>query len=228
MAWIDDRIWCHPKFTSLSARAFRGYIHGIAYAAGMGTRGHLTAEQQRIIGVRSVIRKELISARLWTPDGDNDEDAIVIHDWDDHNAKRDQRRADDRERKRLARAKEREEARGASAGQGADSPPDVPQDSPQDVEGDVRRTDPGQNVGPARVDGSEGSEGSEVLTRAVALDPTVRAPDNATASDLDDEPTANGPGLDDEEELEEQPTPETLERINQLLAQAALQDMEHA
>ena len=37
MAWLDERIWCHPKITDLSDRAFRVYVNSIAYASGMNT-----------------------------------------------------------------------------------------------------------------------------------------------------------------------------------------------
>ena len=134
MAWIDDRIWCHPKFTDLSSDAFSTYVRGIAYSAGMSTRGHLTREQQRLVGGTIKVRNELVRAELW----DENSNGIVIHDWDEHNGKRDERRAADRERKRLARAKERKTSKGASAGQSA-----------------------GTSAGPAHVDGSEGSEGSD-------------------------------------------------------------------
>lgn len=134
MAWIDDRIWCHPKFTDLSAPAFRAYVNGVAYASGMSTRGHLTSEQQKLVGGTSKVRNELVRAQLW----DENSNGIVVHDWEEHNGKRDERRAADRERKRLARAKERKTSAGTSAGQSR-----------------------GTSAGTARVDGSEGSEGSE-------------------------------------------------------------------
>lgn len=124
MAWVDDRIWCHPKFTDLSAPAFRAYIQGVAYSCGMNTRGHLSGEQQRLVGGSPKVRSELEKAGLWDA---NPSGGIDIHDWDEHNGKRDERRAADRERKRLARAKERDgqartsarPSRGTSAGQSA-------------------------------------------------------------------------------------------------------------
>jgi hypothetical protein len=105
MAWLDDRLWCHPKLADLTDRAFRAYINSITYSAGMGTRGHLTSGQQRIIGAAPRDRRELISAGLWNVNGDGE--AIVIHDWDEHNGKRDMQREKDRERKRQARAEGR-------------------------------------------------------------------------------------------------------------------------
>ena len=100
MAWIDDRIWCHPKFVALSPRAFRAWVQGVAYSSGFGTRGRLSAVQLKLVGATEPVRRELIDAGLW----ENTADGVVIHDWDEHNGKRDERRAKDRERKRAARA----------------------------------------------------------------------------------------------------------------------------
>ena len=109
MAWLDDRVWCHPKVADVSDRSFRVWVNGMAYSSGFGTRGVLTAGQQRTIGADARVRRELIAAGLW----DETDDGVVIHDWDEHNAKRDARRAADRERKRAARSK------GTSAGPSA-------------------------------------------------------------------------------------------------------------
>jgi hypothetical protein len=109
MAWIDDRIWCHPKFANLNAGAFALYIKGLAYSSGMNTGGRLDAGNQKLIGATKAARDQLIAARLWDVNGDGV--TIDIHDWQEHNAKRDERRRKDRERKRAMRA---------SAGHGAD------------------------------------------------------------------------------------------------------------
>lgn len=132
MAWLDERVWCHPKFSDLSDRAGWTWTRGIAYSSGMLTGGVLTAGQQRMIGADTRTRRELVDAELWhgLPDG-----AVEIHDWDEHNGKRDKRRAADRDRKRNVR----NVSAGASAGQSA-----------------------GASTGTACVDGSEGSDGSEV------------------------------------------------------------------
>ena len=114
MAWLDDRVWCHPKLVGLSDAAFRAYVNSITYAAGMGTRGHLSCAQIKLISAKKNSKNELLSAGLW----DEVDDGIAIHDWDTHNGKRDERRAKDRARKRIARAK--------------DSPQDIPQELPQD------------------------------------------------------------------------------------------------
>lgn len=101
------------------------YAAAVCYSSGFGTAGHLTAGQLAIIECTAKDREVLIKVGLWDDDGAG---GIRIHDWDEHNGKRDKRRADDRERKRLVRAKEKEE----SAGQGADKPPDKPPDNHED------------------------------------------------------------------------------------------------
>jgi hypothetical protein len=101
MAWIDDRIWCHPKFTELSKSAFGVYCKGLAYSSGMTTGGLLTQGQQKILDATAKDRRELIEAGLWDEiDGST---SVRIHDWDDHNGRRDERRRKDRERKRQLR-----------------------------------------------------------------------------------------------------------------------------
>lgn len=131
MAWVDDRIWCHPKFTDLSAAAGWTWTKGCAYSSGFGTKGFLSREQQRLVGGAGGARRELVEAGLWEerPGG-----SVYIHDWHEHNSKRDARREADRDRKR----KQRAASAGQSTGQSA-----------------------GVSAGTARVDGSEGSDGSE-------------------------------------------------------------------
>ena len=109
MAWIDDRIWCHPKVVGLPDRAYRVYVNGLAYSAGMSTGGVLDEHQQKMIGGNARVRATLVEARLWDSNGDGA--TVHIHDWKEHNGKRDERRKKDRERKKAMRA---------SAGQGAD------------------------------------------------------------------------------------------------------------
>ncbi len=128
MAWLDDRVWCHPKLADLSDRAFRVWVNGIAYSTGFGTQGRLTPGQQRTVGANKKVTGELVAAGLWLLD----DTTVIYHEWDEKNGKRDARRAADRERKRLARSV------GTSAGQSS-----------------------GNSTVAARVDSSEGSEGSE-------------------------------------------------------------------
>jgi hypothetical protein len=99
VAFVDDRIWCHPKFTDLSADAFATWVRALAYSSGMGTKGHLSPAQQKLVGGLPRVRAELVRASLWDENGSG----IVIHDWDEYNGQRDARREADRERKRRAR-----------------------------------------------------------------------------------------------------------------------------
>lgn len=100
MAWIDDRIWCHPKFADISSDAAWAYVKGVAYSAGFSTAGHLTPGQLKTLGIGPKDSRALLACGLWETNGNG----IVIHDWDEHNGKRDARRAADRDRKRTARS----------------------------------------------------------------------------------------------------------------------------
>lgn len=104
MAWLDDRIWAHPKFVSLPDKTFRVAIAGICYANGFGTQGRLTRQQQKALGATPTIRAQLIAAELWDELG---EGTIEIHDWYEHNGQREERREKqrtfDRRRKQLYR-----------------------------------------------------------------------------------------------------------------------------
>lgn len=120
VAWLDDKVWCHPKLTDLSDRAFRAYINGIAYSSGFTTRGHLSPGQQTTIGVTAKARQELLDAGLWEVNGNG----VYIHDWEIHNGAHDQRRI----RERLRKAAYREQmSRGQGVGQ------DVGQSTGQEV-----------------------------------------------------------------------------------------------
>lgn len=147
MAWLDDRIWAHPKVTDITDAAFRAWVYAIAYSSGFGTRGVLTHGQQRRIGATPKVRRQLLEFGLWEQHGDDG--SIHIHDWEDHNSTRDERREKDRQRKR----RERAAARAATNAQTADelgsntrktakrpqdSPPDSPQDADEDAPQDVR------------------------------------------------------------------------------------------
>lgn len=125
MAWLDDRIWCHPKVMNVPREARWEYAAAICYSSGFGTSGHLSAGQLAIIECAAKDRDLLVKVGLWDDAGDG---GIRIHDWDEHNAKRDKRRADDRERKRRSRAKDTD----VSAGQVADKTPDGDADNHAD------------------------------------------------------------------------------------------------
>lgn len=123
MAWLDDRIWAHPKIRNVPRATRWIYAAALAYASGFHTEGVLTAGQLKAIECTQKDRQLLVAAGLWE-DASTDANvgAIRIHDWKDHNGKRDEKRRADRLRKRAARAKEAE----MSAGQGTDSPADKP------------------------------------------------------------------------------------------------------
>lgn len=171
MAWLDDRYWCHPKIVALTDGAYRAHTNAITYSSGMSTAGILDVSQQRMIGARPKHRAELVKSGLWDDLGAG---TVRIHDWDEHNGKRDERRRKDRERKR----DQRRTSAGQSTGQRADSPQDNQGGRPQDTP----RKHRGQNVGPAHVDGSEGSDGSDGTTRTTPK--AVTSHDNRTAQDI--------------------------------------------
>jgi hypothetical protein len=78
----------------------------------------LTPAQQRLVGANERVRRELVGADLWV---ELDECGNVeINDWEEHNDKRDAKRAADRERKRRERM-----SRGNGADSHADSPRNV-------------------------------------------------------------------------------------------------------
>lgn len=131
MAWIDARIWCHPKITRLPNSAFRAYINGIAYSSGFRTGGILTHKMQLICSVNARDRSRLCSAGLWESAEELGRFCVRIHDWEEHNGERESRaearKQADRERKR------RQRARNLSAGQSAGQSADIPQDGPQEI-----------------------------------------------------------------------------------------------
>ena len=104
MAWTDDRLWCHPKYVGLSWRAKAVLRHGFEYAGGMNTKGVLTAASQTTIGASRSVRAELVNAGWWDENGDGK--TVHIHDWEEHNGQRDQKRERERERLRRWRAKQ--------------------------------------------------------------------------------------------------------------------------
>ena len=99
MAWVDDRIWCHPKFTDLPPAAAWLWVCGTAYCSGFHTRGRLTSGQIKQIGGATRTRRLLIEAGLWADAGAG---AVLVVGWDEHNGARDERRERDRERKKRA------------------------------------------------------------------------------------------------------------------------------
>ncbi len=147
MGWIDDRIYCHPKVLRVSKPARWTYVAGIAYSSGWGTRGVLEASALEAIGCDKKTRADLVAAGLW----DEIDGVVLIHDWEDHNGRRDDRRTRERERLRTLRERQRNAVQ--------------TQDSTQYE----RATD-----APAtRVDGSEGSDGSEELGALALLSKSI-------------------------------------------------------
>lgn len=159
MAWVDDRIWCHPKYADVSKQARWGAVAAIAYSSGFATNGYLTNGQVTQLGVTRKERLELVTVELWHEvDG-----GIEIHDWDEHNGKRDARKAADADRKRAAYWKEK----------GTEPPQETPRRN--------SRRQGGENGSTARVDWNEGSDGN---TRAVALEVDAQPPDIAQVIEL--------------------------------------------
>lgn len=103
MAYIADNLWCNPKWLALSDKSKVVLVNSWGYSSGLGLKGHLTIEAQRLMGATPTVRDELIKIEWWDENGDGM--SVVIHDWDDYNGKRDERRAADRERKRRWREK---------------------------------------------------------------------------------------------------------------------------
>lgn len=133
MAWIDDRVWAHPKIAALSPSAFQAWVFAIAYSSGFGLYGRLDDAHLRLLDVSKRTRAELVAAGLWHELDAQNRGGIEIHDWYDHNGKRDDiiedRRRRDRERKRLKRAESGE----VSARTSADVSADISAERPQDV-----------------------------------------------------------------------------------------------
>jgi len=130
VAWLDDRIYAHPKIRNVPRATRWSYAAALAYASGFGTAGVLTEGQLKAIEATKRDRELLIEVGLWDDAGRG---AIRIHDWKDHNGKRDARREADRLRKRAERAKNEETSAGhntdklrtanaVSAGQSVDRP----------------------------------------------------------------------------------------------------------
>lgn len=122
MSWLDDRLWCHPKILGVPKPVRWEYAAAVMYSSGFHTGGRLSAGQLKAIECTTKDRAALIKVGLWEDDG---EGGIIIHDWDDHNGKRDARRASDRARKRAARANERPQDKvrtdaGQTSGQSAE------------------------------------------------------------------------------------------------------------
>lgn len=123
MAWLDNRLWAHPKVRNVPRAARWEYVAAVTYASGFGTGGLLTAGQLKAIECTQTDRRLLINAGLWEDAGDG---SIRIHDWDEHNSKSDEKRLQDRERKRKQRQREADMSRGQERDIQRDVTRDVP------------------------------------------------------------------------------------------------------
>lgn len=151
MAWVDDRIYCHSKVMRVGKPARWTFVAGIAYSSAWGTKGTLEPGEQEAIGSNAKLRAELVTAGLWE---EGDGGAVLIHDWDDHNDKRDARREKDRERKRNLRKSQR-----LSAGQSTGQSPPV-------------------SALTACVEGSEGIDGKEISKAVLVARPPALGGDS--------------------------------------------------
>lgn len=182
MAWLDDRYWCHPKIVGLTDASYRANTNAITYSSGMSTHGILDPGQQRLVGAQPRHRRELIAAGVWDDLGDG---RVIIHDWDEHNGKRDERRAADRERKRRAYWQEK----------GQEPPQENVVEKPAEKVGRKSGKKGGETRGVAHVEARAGGrlmtgDGSEELPRAVALHVAVQT------HPLADEPEVDRTALD--------------------------------
>lgn len=106
MAWLDDRIQTHPKIVALSDRAYRAWINCLCYCSMHGTGGHLDAAIS-VHRIPKTIVRELVRARVW----DEEDDGFWVHDWQEHNEKRDEAREEKRAQARERQRRHREKVR---------------------------------------------------------------------------------------------------------------------
>ncbi len=127
MAFLDDRVWVHPKWRLLGDAAYRVGTYAICYSHGFGTRGYLNPVDLMTIGATPALTEELLDVGLWEPASENSSEpdplghpavtlavtvesrGIVIHDWDNYNdddadAKRREKNAERQRRSRAHRA----------------------------------------------------------------------------------------------------------------------------
>lgn len=181
MTWfrVDDRLGTHPKLDAL-AEALGGdwQAYGAAcslwllagcWSAQHGTGGHVPRHRLHMLAhfPAEVVDRAvdaLVFCRLWdaTPKG------IAFHDWDDFNPSEDDaaaRKAEQKERKRLNKQRERDRKRG--------------------VAGDCRR--PVATMSPATVADVAGDSRHDVADVAVSRAPTC-APTRATEPEPEPDP----------------------------------------
>lgn len=132
MAWLDDRLRDHPKIIKASPIAFRHWALALCYCSAHGTEGRLD-EAVKALNVPKRIVDELVELRLW----DREPDGLWVHDWQEHNDKRDAKVSERREQARLRQQRHRARVRGENPQPSAQR--DVTRDGPRDTDRDVTR-----------------------------------------------------------------------------------------
>lgn len=133
MAWLDDRIRDHPKIRKASPVAFQWWAFALCYCSAHGTGGHLD-DAIEIMRVPKSVVNELVKTGLW----DREDDGLWVHDWQEHNDKRDDAIEKRREQARERQARHREKVR-ASRKVTRDSNAKVTRDIQRDTERDGPR-----------------------------------------------------------------------------------------
>jgi hypothetical protein len=87
MSWarFDDNFPRHPKTIGLSDRAFRAFVTGVCYSAGLLTDGHLSSAVIASFASKKV-RAELVAAGFWDERADGN--GVNVHDFTDYNRSR--------------------------------------------------------------------------------------------------------------------------------------------
>jgi hypothetical protein len=99
MAFLDDRLWVHPKWRLLDAEAFRVGIYGLCYAHGFVTRGYLTPVDFLTLDADDDLVAQLVDCGIWDPLDDSGgvtvrdghavrhalDNGVRIHDWEQYN-----------------------------------------------------------------------------------------------------------------------------------------------
>lgn len=134
MAWLDDRIRDHPKIVRASAPAFRHWALALCYCSAHGTEGRLDQAVKALNVPRKIIR-ELVSLQLW----DQEPDGLWVHDWQEHNAKRDEKIVDRRTQDRERQRRHRERVRQNQHAETRDNTVTVTRDTDRDLSRDVTR-----------------------------------------------------------------------------------------
>lgn len=133
MAWLDDRVRDHPKFVGLDPRAFQLWVHALCYCSQHGTGGSLDAAIAALRIPKTIVR-ELVKRQIW----DEEDGGFWVHDWQEHNEKRDAARDEKREQARARQRKHREKVK-ASRVTPRDESVTVTRDNERDVTRDVTR-----------------------------------------------------------------------------------------